>query len=39
MAKKKEGGKFIGSAQPTGYAQVSASQDGKKGKSKTPGKC
>ena len=41
MKKEKKGGKkFIGSAQSTGYSQVSANQNGKKSGSKTPGeKC
>jgi hypothetical protein len=40
MKKEKKGGKkFVGSAQPTGYSQESAKQDGKKGSAKVPGKC
>lgn len=38
MAKKKAGKSMKAPAQPTGYSQVSASQDGKKKGSGMPGK-
>lgn len=34
---KKSGKKFVAPAQPVGYSQESASQDGKKKGGKTPG--